>query len=474
MKRSAIFFASVKATVLSGVFTLCCASSVLAAQSGEELYSQAEELRLSATTDDVLREALALHLQAVDQGKNASHYRIGLINLELGKHKAALDAFNLASELGSGSARTMAAVTHANGGFGELSDPSLGVPVLREMARLESGQRAAFELARLYETGVGVETDPVRAVSMYQDLAERGNARAQRQLGRLYLKGADKAELAQSVEKAVALLRRAVENGSDSAKRDLGLALIETRDFSGAKTALEDAAANGIAGATADLANAHYRNLLGPLSNETQGRSDLKTLAEAGDIYAIRHALVHYERRSRRIEDLDVDKVVNHLWGATEKGNGAAARALARYYRKLGWMMTDEKRHMKRLTSEFGDVLGEEALVAENVTLLYDRDNHRASQRKVIEYLESLDTPGFANGLLRLRAIEPQAYVRILQRELKRHGFYRGYETGMATRSTILAILRFCKEEAIYDTCIHGPTMFESARLISEALEELR
>ena len=467
------FVRNLQFAALAG-FLVFSSPAPLAAQSAQELYDQAQEIYRGRADETALPTALALFQRAAEGGKSASYQRIGVIQLELGNYSEAISALETAIDRGSQTAIVTLAQNHATGGFGPLSDPSKGMPVLEEQAQLTTGERAAYALATLLWAGDGVAMDQARAISIYSNLADRGNARALRTMGRLNLSGNNPELAPKDLTRAIALLQEAVNQGSANALRDLGVAHIETGNYEDAQLAYSTAVQLEVSGAAADLANAHFRSLLGPVSDPAKGRAELKRLAEMGDVGAARHALRHYERRSRRITELDLDLVVANLWQATEAGNGSAARVLARYYRNLSWMMTDEREQVARLVRDHGDILGARSLAAETVSVLYDRNDHRASQARVTDYLDNLSGPGYTQALLRLRSIEIQAYLRVLQTSLRDLGYYDGRISGLASGRTIEAIRRFCQDEGIDETCKHGPVAFQSSRLIAEALEEKR
>lgn len=454
-----------------------CLASVFAtnpanAQDATSLFEAAEAIRLSATSSDELGEALSLYKKAAELGKHASYYRIGTIEDTLGNHAEAVAAFKLGGESGSLSSLIALAEGHARGHFGDLSDPAQGVPVLDALARESKSQRASYLLASLYESGIGVERDMPRAMALYTELADQGYARALRKLGRFHLKGSSDAGLPQDADRAIDLLKRSVAEGSTSARRDLGLALLNAGRAEDALKAIRQAAASGVPGAQADLANGHYRQLFGALSDKAQGRAQLAKLAEAGDAYAAKYALRHHERKSRRITEMDLPKVLGALEDHADAGSGLAARTLARAYRKLSFLIPDNRAKLATLVRDHSVELGPEPLAAEQVSVLYDKNDHRASRIAVLDYLEGLDGPGYASGALRLRSIERQAYVFLVQKELAARGFYSGPVSGIANRSTIRAILSFCDAQGYSETCIHGPLSFQSSALIMQSLED--
>jgi TPR repeat protein len=88
----------------------------------------------------------------------------------------------------------------------ESFDPAQAVALLTRAAQAGSPE-AQFELAKLYEQGIGVEPDPARAVDLYQQAADQDYANAINDLGFLHYQGG--LGLAPDPEMALRLFERA-------------------------------------------------------------------------------------------------------------------------------------------------------------------------------------------------------------------------------------------------------------------------
>jgi len=100
----------------------------------------------------------------------------------------------------------------------QSSDPERATQQFRKLA--EKGNHfSAYELAKAYESGEGVERDEAQALDWYKRAAGRGNPDAQYVLGRAYLEC--RFGFAKNTEKAVEWLGRAAHNGNPDAQRIL-------------------------------------------------------------------------------------------------------------------------------------------------------------------------------------------------------------------------------------------------------------
>ncbi len=445
-----------------------------AQETAGSLYKKAEALRIHAKTPADYQTAMDLYQQSADMGKGGAYYRIGAIELRLGEPEKALVSWGKAAESGSKSAPIALAKGHAAGIFGGRSDPSKGVPVLEHLAQDPTQDRAVYALAELLEKGTGTKPDPKRAVDLFKGLAEAGNARGQRKFGRYFIKGFDAAGLPKDLNQAAFWLEKSAAQGYGSAFKDLGSVYGQMGQAQKAISALETAVEKDVSGAKAELANGHYRGHFGALSDIAKGRKDLKTMAEAGNIYATRYAMRHHERRSRRLKDMDFDLVVSNLWSAAETGDRNAVRTLSRMYRRLSWLFTDEKDKLKVLVDTYPQHLGPEGVVADTVSILYDPNHHRTSRKVVAQYLESLTGPGFAAGALRLRSIERTSFVYLVQRQLRNLGLYNGPADAKMGRGTIRAISKLCRANGVGDVCKHGPLLYSTSLNVANILEAQR
>ena len=84
--------------------------------------------------------------------------------------------------------------------------------------------------------------------------------------------------------------------------------------------------------------------------------------------------------------------------------------------------------------------------------------------------IDTLSSPPTAEELANLGERNPNAYVFFLQDFLKAEGSYGGAVDGQLTNATINAIIRFCRESGVLETCVRGPLLPQSIALVSEAV----
>ncbi len=97
--------------------------------------------------------------------------------------------------------------------------------------RAERGDAAAqAEMGRIYEKGNGVTRDPAEALSWYRKAADQGHAEAQTLLGQIYAKGHG---VDRNMATAVSWYRRAALQGEHRAQSFLGLAIMKGEGVKG-------------------------------------------------------------------------------------------------------------------------------------------------------------------------------------------------------------------------------------------------
>lgn len=125
------------------------------------------------------------------------------------------------------------------------ADP--GLEETRALA-LSGSASSQYELAEMYQLGVGVQSDFTEAARWYRSSAEQGYAKAQYRLGRLYRYGEG---LEQDDLLAVHWYVQAAEQGYAAAQNDLGFMFYQgngvARDYSKAMEWFEKAAGQGLA-----------------------------------------------------------------------------------------------------------------------------------------------------------------------------------------------------------------------------------
>ena len=458
--------------VLVTAFSFAGAPSFATAQTDTELYEQAEALRTATASAADLQTAEKLHQGLVERGYHRSLVRLADIYERTGRSQQAIETYNQAIAAGSSYARTRLGQGHAEGRFGNLSQPEQGFTMLKALAETSDNSLAKYSFARALEMGNGTSADKQQALALYRDLAQnQQHGLSAMRLGAMALEGDG---MAQDLNAAAGYYQNAAANGIDYALVGLARAQQAMGKNAEALSTINSAVEKGVQQAAARRAIWHYQEELGAASDKAFGRSELKRLAEAGDVMAARSALVNHERRSRRITTLDLDTVLAGLNDRMAGGDQLATVALARAYRELRWLIPNARGKHAELVKTYGSQLGPQYETAENLTALYDRNNHRQSRTKAYDYLQTVKGEGFGYGMSRLRSIERTSYVYVMQKELAELGYYSGSASGKMTRRTTKAMLKFCADEGLYDTCIHGPLNYDSALEMSLALAERR
>lgn len=197
--------------------------------------------------------AAALLRNAAARGAAEAQYYLALLyqagNGIAADAEAAFNWLQAAAEQGYGPAQQALSDVYKDGN-GTAADPALARYWLKEASHFND-PKARFDFAQMLLEGYGGEIDRPRAVTELTAAAEAGLVMAQRQLGMLYLEGADPALALQWLEQAAA-------NGDLGAMSNLGHAYA-----TGQGLAQDDAAAlrwyrlaseNGLGRATTVLA----------------------------------------------------------------------------------------------------------------------------------------------------------------------------------------------------------------------------
>ncbi|WP_072792415.1 tetratricopeptide repeat protein [Cognatishimia maritima] len=459
-------------SLLGAVFVVAALfGSVAYAQSERSLYQQAEDLRLGINGPVDLGRALELHKESADLGRDTSLVRMASIYIEMGDHEKAIQALERGIVRGHQFSKQVWAGNHISGKFGELSVPESGVLALRELIAETDKPWARYRLARAYEFGTGVDRDMEAAIAEYERLADENYAPALKRLADFALRGTAQDK---DLEAAVALYQKAIDAGDNRVWLSLAQAHLATGDAEAAFAAYQSAIDNDIAGAEAEFARLHFLGEFADNSDKAFGAKWLETQAEEGDLHAAMEAIQLWERRSRRINTLDLDSVLATIKSAADNGDRRAAQAYLRALRVLRWKIPGARAKHAAAVQTYRPILSGNTLYRELFFATYDRDNHSKSTRDSVATVRGLGGDEFVSGAMGLRSNEFTAFVYLVQAELRDLGLYSGPITGRATSSTIRAMLRLCRDAGVYDTCIHGPLLYNSSYEISRAIAERR
>jgi len=440
------------------------------AMSPDEMYQYAEDLRRGRGFERDLDKALALHQQLALDGKAISYVRMSSILLSQSRLSEARIALEAGRDLGSSRARRDLAIAHLKLRFGPSSDPEFGVSELVEITQRSDGTTARYELARAYEAGRGTEVQLEKARYIYEELAAEGHGRSFRRLGDFAREGAFSDP---DFTAATNYYRAAAASGYDYAWLVLARLHSDLGEYQEAIAAYNSAITAGVAGANVEFAKGHFLREFGTLSDRAYGSNLLQTLSEAGDVDAAAEALKLWERRSRRIDSLDLEDVISMLDGAMRMGNETATVALARAYRVLSWRIPKARERHAEIVQEFSDQLGRRRF-REYMYASYDRNNHRQSRQAAYDLIMTLEGEEFYQAARALRITERTAFVYLLQNELRKLGYYSGSATGTFNSATLNATLQFCQARGIAEICKHGPLRSAASSDIIRQLTEVR
>lgn len=309
-------------------------------------------------------------------------------------------------------------------------------------------------------------TDPDAGFAALKALADTGYARALERLGAFHLRGTG---TPRDADAAIDAYRQAVAAGYDRALVPLGRALARAGRADAALDALTRAVDADVPGAALALANAHATSALGALSRPGAGWNDLVALAGTGDTRAQITLLQAALRIGRDVPDRAA--VLARLTVHADAGNGRAAETLLAYYRRTGRSPRAHLPERLRLL----DHPGLRARIrAEEQLHIAAANQARQFWRVSSKIVQAQSGPAFERALVVTAQLNKNAYVFALQRELPPLGYPAGRVSGVLTRPTLNAILRFCRDRGIAPTCRQGPLKSVAVKAIAAELAILR
>ena len=110
----------------------------------------------------------------------------------------------------------------------------------------------------------------------------------------------------------------------------------------------------------------------------------------------------------------------------------------------------------------------------ERLYLARGRRSPNASGSLSEEIVEGTEGNAYARALIATSKINKNAYVRILQEELRGIGYDPGRSSGYLTRPTIRAVNSFCRDFDLESACIHGPAKAIAIKAVSTELARVR
>ena len=316
-------------------------------------------------------------------------------------------------------------------GRGTSRDVDGGLDLLRQAAA--AGEvNALLLLGDIYARSLAGPNRGNEAIAAYEKAAELGRALAHVKLGQIYQDGR---LVTANAQKSVDAYLAAIAAGRAAALVPLGKALAEGRfPHHGSRAdgirLLENARSQGVAEAVLALSDC-YLNGTGVARSRDKALTLLRTALDAGNVDAGRR-LVSLYRDGRK--------------GLLARNRKTALTYFAR----------------------IKDRLQPGALQVE--TLLLDASAAAAGGYRGIQgQLLELRAPDRPSAVRKLRSVNPNAYVYVVQSRLGSLGYYSGSASGNLNAATMRAIRKYCGDRTSRKDCAGGPMTLRVTELLASA-----
>lgn len=382
--------------------------------------------------------AIAAYQQAAHGGSVAAMVSLGdvfrsgdIVAVDLPK---SFDYYAAAAAKDSASARLAVAEMLA-GGQGVAQDVVSGLATLRIGAANGNGD-AAMALGDLLLAGDVGQIDVAGAVEAYETAAAGGRTDAYLRLGELFRDGY---YIRRDAERAVGYYRMAANAGESFGLYALGLGYLD-RDF--------DA-----------------------LGSSAEGMELVQRAGAQGNQYAVTAIAGSY--LFGQGVDADIERGLAILTAAAAAGNPAAALDLVAIYRdglqRNGKSLLRRREQMAlQVLQSAKDRLDRGSYLYQ--TLLLDAaPSGFADPEKAIGQLAELSLRDRRSLVVRLLAVNPNAFVALVQVRLRDLGYLNTRVNGRLNRQTIRAINAYCRFKAAQDICRPGPLSMATAQVLSSA-----
>lgn len=213
------------------------------------------------------------------------------------------------------------------------------------------------------------------------------------------------------------------------------------------------------------FATAHIDRKFGAASDIKQGRAILERMAESGDQNAARDLVVrvNWKRLREPAPDTAVEQVVR-----AGLGGDAKFAAVALVYLSSQTDRSHEAIHKRAMLAEVSGI-PDRVLSQELIRLAADMHPNQF-WLEVEEILEDTQPENYAKAASTAFWINKNAWVRILQKELRALGYYQGRIDGRMTTRTIRAQNRFCRDRELWSICAAGPLRGATVRNVADAI----
>lgn len=354
---------------------------------------------------------------------------------------------------------------------------------------------ALRRLGDRYRDGADFGLDPRKSIGIYEEAASKSDARAFTRLGEIYLAGKF---VDTDVPKAVTLLEQALKMGDSSAAVKLGDVYRDKIDaqLDPAKSLeyYEIAAKGGDARAFVRMGDI-YRN--GEIVKPNREKADLqyRKAIELGDnsaqiklaklllqgsaaqqktaIHVLQPAVDRGEAEAVKLLALsylagegvprDPEKARTMLEKRARTGDGDAALTLVQI--ELSPDAKDGAANVeaaKQALKNYASILPPEATRTEHLMIDFAAPFDTVKIDGLVEKYNTLELENRRAVMTRLRALNINYYVAILQDMMKRSRLYDGPVSGQLSAASIVSFARMCQLQNKEKECLDGPLSYRS------------
>ncbi|WP_415922264.1 tetratricopeptide repeat protein [Tateyamaria sp. SN6-1] len=259
---------------------------------------------------------------------------------------------------------------------------------------------------------------------------------------------------------------RAVASGHPWSTASLARVEIELGLEQAAHHRLKIAIRDGKPGVHRLFATAHIDGKFGRSSDPDTGRAVLERLSADGDVEAARDLMQRINWR--RLNNPAPAPVVDLVVQAGLRWDPRFAEPALIYLSRYGGREHDAMTLRSRLIDVPG--IRHRVVAPERIRLAAVRSPQRFwSQAEII--LGDSSGEGFVRAAITAFWINKNAWVRVLQSELRQSGYYSGQINGRMTKRTIRAQNRFCRDAQIWTVCSKGPLTGATVRAVAQAIQ---
>ncbi|MEX0309813.1 MAG: tetratricopeptide repeat protein [Tateyamaria sp.] len=310
------------------------------------------------------------------------------------------------------------------------------------------------------------QSDPRAAVAAMRALADAGFAPAANRVGYYFRHGLG---TEQDLVTARHWYQRAVSGGHPWAFASLARVELALGHADAALDLLQQAAEAQRPGAARVLGTAHIDGVFGAASDPALGRRILIELERAGDAHAARDLIMRHNWS--RLQGPAPDAVVARVVNLGLEGDARFAEAALVY-------LTRQPDNRAQVIAQRDALLAVPGI--QRKTVLIERVRFAADTRahrfwlEVEQVLQDAEAEHYARVASAAFWIKKNAWIRVLQKELRALGYYSGRINAQMTTRTIRAQNRFCRDTGIWDVCATGPLRGATVKAVATAIGSVR